>query len=114
MAIHHKDKKRKSNKPYRLLGVNLLGRPYFFWSDEPGQFAAYIGKSSPYGVWGTLDCTSGKRMHPENRVFIANHETARQLEEIGVVQPCGRCNRVEYKRYKSEGRLSVNRHIEID
>lgn len=114
MAIHHKDKKRQTNKPYRLLGVNLEGRPYFYWSDEPAKFAAYVGPSSPYGVWGTLTCGSGKRMKPENRVFISDYETARKLEVLGVVGPCGHCNKAEYARYKADGNLTVDRNIVIE
>ena len=114
MATHHKDKNHKRDKPYRLLGVNSEGRPYFYSSDEPGLFAAYIGPSSPYGVWGTLSCGNGKRMRPENRVFIADYETARKLEVIGLVGPCGQCNRAKYAWYKADGSLAVDRHILIE
>lgn len=114
MAVHHKDKSRSGSGRYRLLGVNHENRPYFFWSDEPAKYAAYIGPSAPFGVWGTLNCGNGKRMKPENRVFIADYETARRLEILGVVGPCGQCNREEYARYKADGTLTVDRHVAIE
>ena len=117
MAVHHKDKKRVTgNKAYRLLGVNAEGKPYFYWSDTKGEYAAYLGPHPPYGTWGSLECKSGEKniKYPERRTFIADYETARRLEELNVVAPCGNCNKTEYERYQAEGRYSVNPDIEIE
>ena len=118
MAIHYKDRQRAMNpaKPhqnsYRLLGVNGDGKPYFYWSDTPAQYSAYLGPSDPFGVWGTLTCKN--QMKEYYKVFIHDDETALKLETLGVVKPCGKCNRQERKRYDSDASLQVNRKIEIE
>jgi hypothetical protein len=118
MAIHYKDKKRAADpaKPYenafRLLGVNEAGKPYFFWSETPGDFAAYLGPSDPFGVWGTLNCKNNMKDH--HKAFIADRETAHKLETLGVVKPCGNCNRDERKRYDADKNLQVDRKVEIE
>ncbi len=44
-------------------------------------------------IYGRLDCSSGKRMKVENRVFFQSIEEA---ESMGY-RPCGNCLRSEYK-----------------
>jgi hypothetical protein len=121
MAIHYKDKKRATNpvKPfenaYRVLGINQQGKPCFFWSEKPAKYAAYLGPSDPYGVWGTIspdECRNNMKEH--HKAFIADYETALKLEKLGVVKPCGKCNRQEKKRYDADPDLQVDRKVEIE
>lgn len=121
MAIHYKDKKRAENpakpfeKAFRLLGVNNAGKPYFYWSEAPAQYAAYLGPNDPFGVWGSIsrdECKNNMKEH--HKAFIADYETALELEKLGVVKPCGKCNRQEKKRYDANPDLQVNRKVEIE
>lgn len=109
MAVNSKDTERQTNparpagKPFRLLGIDGEGKPYFYWSATPGEYAAYYGGKKPdKWVWGTLSCGSGKRMKPENRVFIADLPMVRALEQAGVFRPCYTCNKQEYQRWTKE------------
>ena len=47
-------------------------------------------------IFGRLNCTSGKRMKTENRVFFKSKAEA---EKAGF-RPCGHCMREEYKNWK--------------
>ncbi|AEM69228.1 hypothetical protein Murru_0172 [Allomuricauda ruestringensis DSM 13258] len=47
-------------------------------------------------IYGTLKCTSGKRMKKENRVFFNSENEAQKLG----FRPCGHCMRVAYKEWK--------------
>lgn len=47
-------------------------------------------------IYGTLDCKSGKRMKPENRVFFKNETEAME----NSYRPCGHCMREKYKVWK--------------
>jgi hypothetical protein len=114
MAVHWKDAERQKNptrpegKPYRLFGLGNDGKPYFYWSQTKGQYAAYYGRNKPdRWVWGTLSCGSGKSMKPENRVFIADLAMAKALEKAGIFRPCGNCNKVEYRRWQQEEQSNV-------
>jgi len=49
------------------------------------------------GIYGTLNCSSGKRMKTENRVFFAS---AMEAIELGY-RPCGHCMRDDYRQWKS-------------
>ena len=49
-------------------------------------------------IYGTLHCSSGKRMKKENRVFFKSEEEAIQQG----YRPCGHCMRKEYKKWKEE------------
>lgn len=47
-------------------------------------------------IYGTLSCSSGKRMKAENRVFFES-----QSEAINAgYRPCGHCMRAEYSAWK--------------
>lgn len=48
-------------------------------------------------IYGTLNCSSGKRMKVQNRVFFRSETEA---IEMGY-RPCGHCMRTAYKRWKA-------------
>ncbi|MBL0063205.1 MAG: metal-binding protein [bacterium] len=56
------------------------------------QFAG----NSKLKIYGTLACSSGKRMKRENRVFFATEPEA--IAE--GFRPCGRCLREKYSAWK--------------
>lgn len=49
------------------------------------------------GIYGRLDCRSGKRMNKNNRVFFINEEIAR----AEGYRPCGHCMKEAYKIWKN-------------
>lgn len=55
-----------------------------------------LGGHKRLKIYGTLKCTSGKRMKRENRIFF-NTET--EAKKMGF-RPCGHCMRVAYKEWK--------------
>lgn len=107
MAIHFKDTERIANpnkpadKKFRLFGINTEDKPYFYWSFTPRKYGACYGKTKQWRVWGTLTCGSGKaNIKLENRVFIADHETALKLESALAFRPCKNCDKTgEYERW---------------
>lgn len=48
-------------------------------------------------VYGLLNCSSGKRMKKENRVFFKDETEAKELD----FRPCGHCMQKEYVKWKS-------------
>lgn len=50
-------------------------------------------------IYGTLQCSSGKRMRKENRVFFISEEEALQ----NGYRPCGHCLREKFKKWKITG-----------
>jgi methylphosphotriester-DNA--protein-cysteine methyltransferase len=52
-------------------------------------------------IYGTLNCTSGKRMKTENRVFF---ESQKEAEGVGY-RPCGHCMRAAYLQWKVLSRI---------
>jgi len=46
-------------------------------------------------IYGTLDCKSGKRMKPENRIFFKSENEAISAG----FRPCGKCMNVKYKQW---------------
>ncbi len=48
-------------------------------------------------IFGTLNCTSGKRMKVQNRVFFTSADEATALG----YRPCGHCIRDAYKQWKA-------------
>ncbi len=46
-------------------------------------------------IYGTLDCSSGKRMKVQNRIFF---NSAAEAVESGY-RPCGHCMRNAYKQW---------------
>lgn len=55
------------------------------------QFAG----NSRLKIYGTLNCSSGKRMKIANRVFFISETEALNLS----YRPCGHCLKVEYKKW---------------
>ena len=56
-----------------------------------------IGGNAKLKIYGTLNCSSGKRMKVENRVFFKDEN-----EAISVgFRPCGHCMRERYLTWKS-------------
>ncbi|HWZ04776.1 MAG TPA: Ada metal-binding domain-containing protein [Mucilaginibacter sp.] len=49
-------------------------------------------------IYGTLNCSSGKRMKPENRVFFSSETEAIALG----YRPCGHCLLIAYKNWLIE------------
>ena len=56
-----------------------------------------LAGNSKLEIYGTLCCTSGKRMKTENRVFFQSEEEAR----TAGYRPCGSCMREAYLRWKA-------------
>ncbi|MBX7127598.1 MAG: metal-binding protein [Cyclobacteriaceae bacterium] len=48
------------------------------------------------GIFGSLNCASGKRLHRDNRIFFGSEQEAR----AEGYRPCGHCMRNEYQRWK--------------
>lgn len=57
-----------------------------------------FGGNLKLGIYGKLNCSSGKRMKKENRVFFTSEEEAIQQS----FRPCGHCMNNEYKKWKHE------------
>ncbi|MCX2678651.1 metal-binding protein [Galbibacter sp. EGI 63066] len=55
-----------------------------------------FGGNHKLKIYGTLSCTSGKRMKRENRVFFA---TEQEADDNGF-RPCGHCMKDKYKKWK--------------
>ena len=49
-------------------------------------------------IYGRLNCTSGKRLKKQNRVFFASEKDA---VDCGF-RPCGHCMRTAYKKWRDE------------
>jgi hypothetical protein len=47
-------------------------------------------------IYGTLSCSSGKRMKTDNRVFFASEAEAKSMG----YRPCGHCMREKYLEWK--------------
>lgn len=56
-----------------------------------------LGGNSKLKIYGTLSCSSGKRMKTENRVFFSNEKEA--IAE--GYRPCGHCMKAQYKEWKN-------------
>ena len=55
-----------------------------------------LGGNKILKIYGTLSCSSGKRMKRENRVFFGSEHEA---IENGY-RPCGHCLREQFKQWK--------------
>lgn len=60
------------------------------------QHRLVLGGNRKLKIYGSLTCTSGKRMKKENRVFFASEEEALHLG----FRPCGHCKKEAYKKYR--------------
>ena len=56
-----------------------------------------LGGNYKEKIYGTLFCSSGKRMKTENRVFFQSEEEAIKLG----FRPCGHCLPQKYKHWKA-------------
>ena len=56
-----------------------------------------LAGNSKLKIFGTLSCSSGKRMKTDNRVFFASEAEAKS---VGY-RPCGHCMREVYLEWKS-------------
>lgn len=56
-----------------------------------------LGGNIKLKIYGTLSCTSGKRMKRENRVFFMTEKEAIEND----FRPCGHCMKTEYKKWKN-------------
>lgn len=56
-----------------------------------------LGGNRKLKIYGTLQCTSGKRMKKENRVFFASENEAMQ----NGFRPCGHCMKTIYQKWKN-------------
>jgi methylphosphotriester-DNA--protein-cysteine methyltransferase len=55
-----------------------------------------FGGNKELKIYGTLPCSSGKRMKIENRVFFGSEKEAINLG----YRPCGHCMKAEYQKWK--------------
>jgi len=55
-----------------------------------------LGGNKRLKIYGTLSCSSGKRMKAENRVFF---ETEQEAIKAGY-RPCGHCMAGKYRLWK--------------
>jgi methylphosphotriester-DNA--protein-cysteine methyltransferase len=55
-----------------------------------------LGGNDTLRIYGTLTCTSGKRMLKKNRVFFVSEAEAVALG----FRPCGHCLRQQYQHWK--------------
>lgn len=56
-----------------------------------------LGGNKALKIYGTLHCSSGKRMKQQNRVFFSTEEEA----IANGYRPCGHCMRDKYKTWKA-------------
>ncbi len=66
--------------------------------NEIRQNVLLLGGNGKLRIYGKLNCTSGKRMKKENRVFFQSEEEAVKHS----FRPCGHCMRSEHKKWKNE------------
>lgn len=61
-----------------------------------GKGQISLGGNKNFKIYGKLNCKTGGRMKPENRVFFADEQEA---VDAGY-RPCGSCMRSEYQIWK--------------
>ncbi len=57
-----------------------------------------FGGNDKLKIYGTLYCTSGKKMKRENRVFFLTEKEA----ITNSFRPCGHCMKQKYQKWKHE------------
>ena len=60
--------------------------------------AVVLGGNAQLKIYGTLNCTSGKRLKKTNRVFFSSEKEALDND----FRPCGHCMRAAYKIWKEK------------
>ena len=73
-------------------------------SKEPGIYAGWV----PGRIFGRLDCTSGMKMHRNNRVFFQTLEDA--IRE--GYRPCKKCRPINVQDFESISYLISYKTIE--
>ena len=68
-----------------------------------GNKITYAG-NIPAKIYGTLTCSSGKRMKKVNRTFFVDSKEA----ILAGFRPCGKCLRQEYKIWKEQVSTAIN------
>ncbi|WP_407485420.1 Ada metal-binding domain-containing protein [Elizabethkingia miricola] len=56
-----------------------------------------LGGNRKLKIYGTLSCTSGKRMKRENRIFFSSENEAIE----NAYRPCGHCMKEQYSKWKN-------------
>ncbi len=56
-----------------------------------------FGGNAKLKIYGRLNCSSGKRMLKQNRVFFVNENEALEYN----FRPCGNCMKAAYQTYKN-------------
>jgi len=56
-----------------------------------------LGGNSKLKIYGSLRCSSGKRMHRKNRVFFRSEAEA----ITNGYRPCGHCRKEKYRQWKN-------------
>lgn len=85
-----------------MLRQSDLGDPSFAISKKLYQLIK-AGKirfagNIPGKIYGRMNCVSGKRMKPANRIFFGSANEAK----LASYRPCGHCMRHEYQLWKSK------------
>ncbi len=69
-----------------------------------------LGGNKKLKIYGTLHCTSGKRMRKENRVFFNSEKEAVK----NGYRPCGHCMKRKYEKWKIDNRRLATDHTTGD
>ncbi len=72
----------------------FAGRRKVFWLIEQGEIG--FAGNSKLKIYGTLNCSSGKRMKIRNRVFFKDQDEA--IDQ--GYRPCGHCMHQQYNEWK--------------
>lgn len=78
------------------LGSTLLGRSRQL-KQLLNKGSILLAGNRKLKIYGTLNCTSGRRMKPDNRVFFTNEQEAL----VCGYRPCGHCRRQAYQKWKA-------------
>jgi methylphosphotriester-DNA--protein-cysteine methyltransferase len=62
-----------------------------------------FGGNKKLKIYGTLHCSSGKRMNRENRIFFSTEDEALQ----NGFRPCGHCMMQAYQKWKKRFRCDT-------
>jgi len=81
---------------YRNLGITQIGRLRALIAGiKMGEIK--LSGNNRLKIYGSLDCSSGKRMNMENRVVFSSKEEAFNRG----FRPCGHCQKKDYAIWKS-------------
>lgn len=80
---------------------NFSGRRRLHRLIQTGQFA--FAGNKRLKIYGTLSCSSGKRMKRANRVFFSSEQEAAAMG----FRPCGHCMKEQYDMWKKDQQFSA-------